>query len=62
MIIPRENFKIKTVLLILVAIGLSIFNLHAQNDTTFKPSGKVIVQVINRTLYENSGNTSKYGM
>ncbi len=37
-------------------------NLQSQDDTTFKASGKVIVQVIDRTLVETDGNTTKYGM
>jgi hypothetical protein len=36
--------------------------IQAQTDTMFKPSGNVIVQVINRTLYETDGSTGKYGM
>jgi hypothetical protein len=40
----------------------SFAGLHAQTDTTFKPKGKVLVQVINRTLYETDGSTGKYGM
>lgn len=34
----------------------------AQVDTTFKPKGNVLVQVINRTLYESNGSSGKYGM
>lgn len=34
----------------------------AQSDTTFKPEGKVLVQVIDRTLYETDGNSDRYGM
>jgi hypothetical protein len=36
--------------------------LKAQKDTSFKSSGKVLIQVIDRTLYETDGNTEKYGM
>ncbi|MDZ7634403.1 MAG: hypothetical protein U5L72_08200 [Bacteroidales bacterium] len=43
-------------LLLITRIG------YAQADTTFKPAGNVLVQVINRTLYETSGESYKYGM
>jgi len=34
----------------------------AQTDSTLKPQGKVIIQVINRTLLESIGNKPKFGM
>lgn len=52
----------RSVLLLLLATGLVISDGQAQSDTTFKPSGKVLVQVINRTFYESDGNSGKYGM
>ncbi len=36
--------------------------LFAQTDTTFKPAGQVIIQVINRTLYQTDGSTGRFGM
>jgi len=35
---------------------------NAQTDNAFKPLGKVIVQVINRTNYQTDGTTGQYGM
>jgi hypothetical protein len=53
------NSKIFLLSLILLAATATGF---AQTDSTFKPIGKVIVQVINRTLYQTDGSTGQYGM
>lgn len=53
--------KSKTILLSLILLA-SIATGYAQSDSTFKPEGKVIVQVINRTLYQSDGTTGQYGM
>jgi len=55
----KMNAKINFFCLALLVASVASF---AQTDTTFKPSGKVLVQVINRTLYETDGTTGKYGM
>lgn len=52
----------RSVLLLLLATGLVISDGQAQSDTTFKPSGKLLVQVINRMFYVSNGNSGKYGM
>ena len=48
-------------ILVFLLIFLDITG-KAQSDTTFKPEGKVLIQIIDRTLYETDGNTDKYGM
>ena len=53
---------IKKIFFILGIAWSAMSGLCAQSDTTFKPKGNVLIQVINRTLYENDGNTGKYGM
>jgi hypothetical protein len=50
------------IVLFSVLFFLEVTNLTAQNDSTFKPSGKVIIQVIDRTLVEMNGEDVKYGM
>jgi len=50
------------VCLLFISLLFPINGLKAQTDTTFKPSGKMVVQVINRTLYESAGSYGKYGM
>ncbi|MCU0371255.1 MAG: hypothetical protein MUC31_07565, partial [Bacteroidales bacterium] len=37
-------------------------NIQSQVDSTFNPSGNVIIQVIDRTLVEMNGGDVKYGM
>jgi hypothetical protein len=49
-------------LFILLAFLTAKTACYSQSGDSFKPEGKVVVQVINRTLYENDGNTGKYGM
>jgi hypothetical protein len=61
----NQNIEKKMIRKILVIMGLvlsCITGLQAQTDTAFKPEGKVLVQVINRTLYESDGSSGKYGM
>jgi len=53
--------KARTLFLTLFIFTQSI-PCFAQVDTTFKPTGNVLVQIINRTLYETNGNSGKYGM
>ena len=36
--------------------------LFAQSDSAFKPEGKMIIQVINRTIFENQGSNNTFGM
>ena len=54
--------KLQTIFLSLFLLATTTITGFAQTDTTFKPEGKVLVQVINRTLYETDGSTDKYGM
>ncbi len=54
--------RIKKTLFILGFALASLSGLHAQSDSTFKPNGNVLVQVINRSLYEYDGTAGKYGM
>ncbi|ROL61184.1 hypothetical protein D9V86_07050 [Bacteroidetes/Chlorobi group bacterium ChocPot_Mid] len=54
----------KFVLLLFVALmmvsGTKVT--HAQSDSTFKPEGKMIIQVINRTLFEKQAENNTFGM
>lgn len=52
--------KAKTILFSLFLFFTT--NLFSQINSTFKPEGKVIIQVINRTLYQSDGNSGQYGM
>jgi len=36
-------------------------SLFAQSDSTFKPEGKMIIQVINRAIFNNQGSKNTYG-
>lgn len=53
------NSKSILVTLLLLTVATLGF---AQSDSTFKPQGKVVVQVINRTLYQTDGTSGQYGM
>ena len=52
----------KNKVILCLASLIATLSLHAQTDTTFKSSGKILVQVINRTLFETKGGSNKYGM
>jgi len=53
--------KIQTSFLSLLLFASTMTG-FTQTDNTFKPEGKVLVQVIKRTLYETDGKSDKYGM
>lgn len=61
--LDKRFFKL-IITIIIANITLFIISqpLFAQSDSAFKPGGTILIQVINRTIYENQGEKNKFGM
>jgi hypothetical protein len=56
-----NKLKILNIVIIFTLVVMSQ-KIFAQNDSSFKPEGKMIIQVINRTIFENQGDNNIFGM
>ena len=55
------NIKIQNIIILFILL-LMIQQAYGQSDSAFHPGGKMIIQVINRTIFENQGSNNTFGM